>query len=109
MRCRIRIVGRQGQVAGFAAAGLPTTTVTPDATGLSVIQDLIQEQDIGVILVSQDVYDFVAPSLERLLARKPLPMVIPIPNPEWQEGPGSAERHIVELLRRAIGYRVRVR
>jgi vacuolar-type H+-ATPase subunit F/Vma7 len=109
MTYRIRIVGRQGHVAGFAGAGLPTSIVAPDSTGLGVIQDLVETPDIGVVLVTQDVYDAVAPALERWLSRKPLPMVVPIPNPQWRDRAGSAESHIVELLRRAIGYRVRVR
>lgn len=109
MRYRVRIVGRQGQIAGFAAAGLPTTVVASDSTGLSIIQDLIEEPDAGVILVAQELYDAIAPALERWLARKPLPMVVPIPNPKWVDRAESAEGHIVELLRRAIGYRVRVR
>jgi len=36
-----------------------------------------------------------------------LPLVIPVPGPDWTTE-SSAHEYIVEILRRAIGYRVRL-
>lgn len=108
MKYRLRIVGPESHIAGFRAAGLPTTIAEPDAVGIAVVHDIIREPDAGIVLTTQDLYDTIAPSLPRWLARRPLPMVVPIPSPEWQAR-AAAESHIVELLRRAVGYKVRLR
>ena len=44
----------------------------------------------------------------RRLAREPLPLVVPFPGPAWGPPREGAEAYIAELLRRAIGYRVRL-
>jgi hypothetical protein len=41
--------------------------------------------------------------------RSPLPMVIPFPAAAWAPGREAAEAYLVEILRQAIGYRVRLR
>jgi hypothetical protein len=38
-----------------------------------------------------------------------LPVVVPFPAPSLQRPPGEAEAYVAELLRRAVGYRVRLR
>jgi vacuolar-type H+-ATPase subunit F/Vma7 len=45
----------------------------------------------------------------REVERRAVPIVVPVPAPEWEAGRGAAEDIILELLRRAIGYRVRLR
>jgi vacuolar-type H+-ATPase subunit F/Vma7 len=42
------------------------------------------------------------------LDRQALPIVTPVPVPQWDER-SEAEAYILEILRQAIGYRVRPR
>jgi iron(III) transport system ATP-binding protein len=46
--------------------------------------------------------------LQRRLSARPVPLVVPVPAPSWAEH-AAADQVIVELLRRAIGYQVRLR
>jgi vacuolar-type H+-ATPase subunit F/Vma7 len=43
----------------------------------------------------------------RALRKAQFPVVIPVPGPKWT-AESSAHEYIVEILRRAIGYRVRL-
>ena len=53
-------------------------------------------------------YDALPDDVRLELGRRPLPMVVPFPGPQWG-GRREAEAYIVELLRQVIGYRVRLK
>ena len=50
----------------------------------------------------------VAAGFRLALARQPLPIIVSVPLPTWAAPAASPEAFIAELLRRAIGYRVRL-
>jgi vacuolar-type H+-ATPase subunit F/Vma7 len=92
---------------GFALASLRVRTSDP-AGAASALEELATEPRTGVVLVQSDLYDAAAGPELRRLERQTLPVLLPFPGPRWAARP-SAEEYVVELLRRAIGYRVRLR
>jgi vacuolar-type H+-ATPase subunit F/Vma7 len=93
--------------AGFALAGVP---VFPEADGPSAarrIELLISESDVGVVMIEEALYRDLPEDLMRVLRDKPVPVVIPMPGPDWA-GETTAHDYIVDILRRAIGYRVKL-
>lgn len=100
-------LGREPFLAGFALAGLPTLEAEDAAQAAARLRDLREEGDVGVVLVQQELYGALPEEAMRDLERAALPVVVPYPEPSWAR-PVSPEEHIVELLRRAIGYRVRL-
>ena len=105
----VRIVCRPDVAVGFSLAGLPRieTTTAEEASGK--IQDLLRSPDVGVILVQEEFYAALPDEAKRVLGRRALPMVVPFPGPAWAGPAEQAEAHIIEILRQAIGYRVRLR
>lgn len=93
---------------GFALAGLATTVAEGGEEAAARIAAIRRAGEAGVLLVDQALYDALPEEALRDLAAEPLPMVVPFPGPVWVRRP-PAEEYIVELLRRAIGYRVRLR
>lgn len=92
---------------GFALASLGARTSEPaDAT--EALEALAAEPRTGVVLVQSDLYDAAAGPALRRLERHTIPVLLPFPGPRWAARP-SAEEYVIELLRRAIGYRVRLR
>ena len=61
----------------------------------------------GVVIIDEPLYEALPDDFRRDLQRSSVPVVIPVPGPDWTEG-ASAHEYIVEILRRAIGYRVRL-
>ena len=105
----VRVVCRPEVAAGFALAGLSTVEVGTPEEGADRILLLLSQPEIGVILVEDRFYEALAGDVQKELGRRPLPMVVPFSGPAWGEQAVSAETHIVEMLRQAIGYRVRLR
>jgi vacuolar-type H+-ATPase subunit F/Vma7 len=104
----IHVVAHTIAGTGFALAGLPTHEVQlGDAA--EALTTLARQPDIGVLLVEQSVMDELSPAVERDLMRRPTPIIVPFPGPSWQERKTTADALVLDLLQRAIGYRVRLR
>jgi vacuolar-type H+-ATPase subunit F/Vma7 len=104
----LRVLCRPALRAGFALAGVPCLPASDAAQAASLLSGLAGQPEVGVVLVEQVLFDALPVETHRALERRALPVVIPFPGPRREEAP-AAEAQLVELLRRAIGYRVRLR
>jgi len=77
--------------------------------GRERLQELLAKPEVGVVLMEEDLYDGLPEDMRRQLGRRPLPMVVPFPEPTWGARAETPEGYIVELLRQVIGYRVRLK
>jgi vacuolar-type H+-ATPase subunit F/Vma7 len=105
----VRVLCRPELGAGFALAGLRTVEAGTAEEGRERMQDLLAQPDVGVVLVEERYYDRFPDELRRQIGRRPLPMVVPFPEPAWDKSLEPSEAYIVELLRQVIGYRVRLK
>jgi vacuolar-type H+-ATPase subunit F/Vma7 len=104
----VRVLCSPVVATGFGLAGLASVEAADPTDGARKLLRSLDEPGLGVLLVEDAVYAALSEADRRTLARRPLPMVVPFPGPEWavqREGP---EAFIAELLRRAIGYRVKL-
>ena len=103
----VRVLCDTAIAPGFELASLRPRTSTPDGAE-AALEEMSDEPNTGVILVQSDLYDAAAGPTLRRLERQALPVLLPFPGPRWKARP-SPEEYVVELLRQAIGYRVRLR
>jgi len=104
---RLVVIATPGLSAGFALAGIPVFEASDGADAARQIQYAVDDAKAGVIIIDEPLYREVSEDLRRTLERSTLPVVIPVPGPDWT-AEASAHEYIVEILRRAIGYRVRL-
>lgn len=104
----VRVLCRSGTAAGFALAGLVADMADEASVAEATLRALLQRPEVGIVLLEESIYEGLAPELRTLVDRVPQPIVVPFPGPAWRAAV-SAEQQVVELLRRAIGYRVRLR
>lgn len=109
MKRPVRIVCRSGPAAGFALAGLGIDEVRTPSEGAARIAALAQDPSIGLLLAEEDCWLALPESQRRALVRKALPLIVPFPGPSWDRAAPAADAHLVEILRQALGYRVRLR
>jgi vacuolar-type H+-ATPase subunit F/Vma7 len=103
-----RVVCRPGLAPGFALAGLAADAVGAGESAEPVLAALVKRDDVGVLLLEEEILDGLAADFRARLERSSIPVLIPFPGPAWEARP-SAEERVIELLRRAIGYRVKLR
>lgn len=108
MRDRVRVLCRPAIAAGFRLAGLAPDEAEDAADGARRLGALLEQPDTGVVLVEERFHAALSDADRRVLARRALPLVVPFPAPAWAPAAEGPEAFIAELLRRAIGYRVRL-
>lgn len=108
MRDRVRVLCRPPIAAGFRLAGLAPLEAGDPVEGARRLSALLDDEETGVLLVEEDFHAALSDADRRELARRPLPLVVPFPGPRWAESAERPEAFIAELLRQAIGYRVRL-
>lgn len=104
---RLVVIASPGLSAGFALAGIPVFQAVDGDDAARQIQRAVDEAKAGVVIIDEPLYRELSEDLRRILERSTLPLVIPVPGPDWT-AKSSAHEYIVEILRRAIGYRVRL-
>lgn len=104
----VRVVGSGVACAGFSLAGLKTHEVATPRDAAAVIGELVKRDEIGVLLVEQPMLDALDPVTQRVLSRRTTPIIVPFPAPTPRDRARAPESLILQLLQRAIGYRVRL-
>jgi vacuolar-type H+-ATPase subunit F/Vma7 len=108
MTSQVRVLCRPASVAGFGLAGLRAVPVPEGASPELALNEILASEDTGILLVEESVYGQMPEDVRARLDRSVHPVAVPFPGPFW-EAAEAAEERVVELLRRAIGYRVRLR
>jgi vacuolar-type H+-ATPase subunit F/Vma7 len=104
----LRVVSRPSLAAGFELAGIAVTRVADAAAAAEAMRQLAADTTVGMVLVDAVLYHALPRDLTTRLDRQALPVVAPFPSPTW-DVEGEAEAYVLEILRQAIGYRVRPR
>jgi len=107
----VRVVARPAVATGFALAGLDSVEVEPDevVSGDGQLEALLGDPAAGMLLVEQRLWDALPELIRNGSAARTLPLVVPFPSPTWAPPEEAALDYVAEILRHAIGYRVRLR
>jgi vacuolar-type H+-ATPase subunit F/Vma7 len=105
---RVRVVTRPVLATGFELAGLAVTRVDHAAAAAEAVRQWAADDEVGMVLVDEELYRALPRDLLTRLDRQALPVVAPVPTSRWDDRE-EAEAYILEILRQAIGYRVRPR
>ena len=105
---RVEVVSRPELAAGFALAGIEATRVCDSAAATEIVGRLAVDPAVAIVLVDQVLYDGVPRDVRERWDRHGTALIVPVPPPAWDR-PGDADAYILDILRQAIGYRVRPR
>jgi vacuolar-type H+-ATPase subunit F/Vma7 len=105
---RVRVVSTPALAPGFELAGLAVRRANDGTSAAEAIRHWASDAEVGIVLVDDTLYGALPREFMTRLDRAALPVVAPVPAPRWDER-SEAETYILEILRQAIGYRVRPR
>jgi vacuolar-type H+-ATPase subunit F/Vma7 len=108
MSRRIHVIAPPGIAAGFRLAGLAVEEAATPREAEDLVRTEAARPDAGLILIQRALYDALPLAMRRELERRPVPIVVPVPAARWAEERRRPEDYILDLLQRAIGYRVRL-
>jgi len=106
----VRAICRRQVAPGLALAGLvPIEADNGDQAGAALLRLSGQPDGGGVVLIERVLHDQLPAAVRRQLARAGTPVLMPFPGPEDGAGAAAAADELLDILRRSIGYRVRLR
>lgn len=108
MELSVRVLCRPASAPGFELAGLEPVLASDAASAAAAVRRLAQDPRTGIVLVEDALHRALPLELRQRLDRQVLPMLAPFPSPAW-DARSVAEENVLEILRQAIGYRVRPR
>jgi vacuolar-type H+-ATPase subunit F/Vma7 len=108
MSWRVRVLATPAMAAGFRLAGLAVDEVRDVRDAGERLVAAEARPDVGILLIERALLDAVPEIVRRAAERRALPILVPIPAPTWGAKALDAESYILEMLRRSIGYRVRL-
>ncbi len=109
MKRAVRIVCRSELAPGFALSGLPIDEARTPADGAARIAAVARDPEVGLLLADEACWTALPESERSALLRRALPLIVPFPGPAWAPAAAAAGAHLAEILRQALGYRVRLR
>jgi len=107
MELTVRVLCRPELAAGFELAGLVVDEAN-EATAAEAMRRLAADPATGIVLIEERLRRTLPTDLTQRLDRQATPNLVPFPSPSWG-GPSVAEEYVLEILRQAVGYRVRPR
>ena len=90
---------------GFRLAGPSTVVARPGADAITALRRVVAEGDVGLVLVTADLWASVDERLRETLEHLPRPIVISIPAGVVTDFT-TRRQMLGEMLQRAIGYRI---
>ncbi len=100
---KVLVIGHPEAVLGFSLAGLSGDAVRTVDEANVALDNALQTQDVGIVLVTQDVARMIQPRMDELKLHSTLPLIVEIPSPE---GVPQGEPTLSEVVLRAIGIRL---
>ncbi len=100
---KVLVIGHQEAVLGFSLVGVEGRVATTADDINQALDDASAKNDIGIVLVTQDVARLIRPRMDQLKLRSTIPLVIEIPGPK---GPPVGEPSLSEIVLKAIGIKI---
>ena len=104
---RVVILSAPGQADGYRLAGCATFVAAPGPEAAASLRHLAGTSDVGVLLVSSDLWASLDERVRSDVEQLARPVVMPIP--EGERVPGAAREQLLgEMFQRAIGFRIQI-
>lgn len=103
MNAPVRVICRRPAALGVALAGIaPVEAATGDEAAAVLGKT-------GLVLIEKPLFDALPLATRRQLRKDGVPIVMPFPGPALAKAGEAPEEELLEVLRRAVGYRLRLR
>lgn len=108
---KILAIANSEIVKGLKFSGIKVLGVdTPELAKKSVL-DTLESKDYGIVIIDESFEQTFDDYTKRLIEESSTPLFVPLPlQLIWQEVEAPADNtYVVEMIRRAIGYQIKIR
>lgn len=94
---------------GFGLAGIEVKEVEEGEDITPFLQGIIEKGEYGLLAVEENLLSNVPEEILKRIRKKGIPVIVPIHTPKSWQTEAEMESYITKLIRRAIGYQVKIR
>ncbi len=94
---------------GFQLAGVEVYNAGSAAEAEATLCNLILDKDVGIIAINEDFLDGLSERVKKRIEGSSHPIVFPFPSIKRWEEAAPSEEYVARLIRRAIGYHLKIR
>lgn len=110
MRVPVRVICRHETALGVALAGVaPIEAATGVEAGAALAELASTPGRGGIVLVERELHDALPQAVRRQIQKLGAPILMPFPGPAPLGAGIAPEQDLLEVLRRAVGYRMGLR
>lgn len=106
MRHDVRVFCSPELAPGFVLAGATVEPISDPLKMREALERWAQDPRAGVALIEESLHRSLPDEVLVRISRRGIPILTAFPGPKWAEK-DAAESYVLQILRRAIGYRVR--
>ena len=107
-KLRVVAVGDYPIIAGFALAGVSVVEADTREEAAARLAEVLRQDDVGVVIAGEATIAALPEPVRQGMAKRSIPVLLSLPAVDWSATPGRGADAILDLLQRAIGYRVRL-
>jgi len=100
---KVQVIGHPEAVLGFSLVGMEGQVAANAVEANQALDNALATENIGIILVTQDVAGWIQSRMEDLKLHSTVPLVVEIPGPE---GVGPNQPSLSDIVLRAIGVKI---
>jgi V/A-type H+-transporting ATPase subunit F len=100
---KLKVIGSQDAVWGFALVGVSGQIVTTTEELLHALDEALNDKEIGILLVTEDVTDLARQRVDTLKMHSIVPLVVEIPGPK---GPAPDHPTVADVVQKTTGVRI---
>lgn len=96
---------------GFQLAGVEVMKVVSSEEAATKIRELLKDKEVGLIVLNEEFITDLSEGMQKRIENSNYPVFVPIPVVKhWgREKEKEREEYILRLIRRAIGYQLKIR
>jgi vacuolar-type H+-ATPase subunit F/Vma7 len=102
-----KVAVRRGEGLGFRLAGAPVEEID-EGEEPERLKALVSDPGLGVLAVEETLLERVPEALLQRIGREGIPVLFPFTFPKGWAEVGRGEQYVATLIRRAIGYHVKI-
>lgn len=106
---RLLIITAEGGSLGFRLGGFESREVAKGTDPTGVLEEVERESRYALVCIDKHILERVDKGVLTRLKKKGLPVVMPLDIPLVWEAEGAGESPVARMIRRAIGYRIKIR
>jgi len=100
---KLMVIGHPEAVLGFSLVGVQGKVATNAQEINQALDEAMQAEDVGVILITQDVSALIEKRMDELKMHSTVPLIVEIPGPE---GVSPDQPSLSDVVLRAIGVKI---